>query len=55
MNDLSGYTITPYLRMNGGELEQRWDNHSGDDRPAQVWVPVPEAAGEATPNPADDV
>ena len=51
--DLSGYTITPYLRLNAGELEQRWDNHSGDERPAQVWVAVPDSSA-AAPKWTDD-
>lgn len=44
MTDLAGYQITPHLRLNDGELEQRWDNHSGDDRPASVWVAVPNSS-----------
>lgn len=44
--DLTGYTVTPYLRFDDMEgasiLHQRWDNqHSGDGREPQVWLPVP--------------
>lgn len=44
--DLTGYTITPYLRFDEVDgasiLHQRWDNpHSNDGRPPQLWVAVP--------------